>query len=185
MYRRSIISIPISAPYLSHGDDWNWTSLIQSKYDWRNLASICLVVLWLVSGRAGEIATTSWNLARWIKKYGFLFLDWSQIKTGKQKGVGLLPDAEVFSIWIYHCLACALASGFLQDDPTEDNENWLIPQFIPQFIRNVLQAGSRQFYSGSVANGGGCYCLVLMKNTTVLHCICALCKIKRCISLLL
>ncbi len=66
------------------------------------LRRFVLTLLWLAGGRAGEVATTSWNLARWNHTYGILYLDWSQHKTGKQKGVALLPDFDSFNIDIYH-----------------------------------------------------------------------------------
>jgi hypothetical protein len=127
------------------------------------LRRFVLSTLWLVAGRAGEVATTSWKLARWDYTYEYLYLDWSQSKTMKQKGVGIFPDKDCYFIDWYHNFACMLACGYLQDEtPDKDDANddptaWWLPSWASladggaakkttTFLSDLTSAGKSQAY---------------------------------------
>ena len=127
------------------------------------LRRFVLSTLWLVAGRAGEVATTTWKLARWDHTYDYLYLDWSMSKTLKQKGVGIFPDHDNYFIDFYHNLACMLACGYLQEDvPDGDNADdlptaWWLPSWASLanggaakkttlFLSDLTASGTSQAY---------------------------------------
>ena len=52
------------------------------------LRRLLIVVIFVVAGRAGEMALTFWALLQWNFVTNNLYFNWSQSKTSKQKGVG-------------------------------------------------------------------------------------------------
>jgi hypothetical protein len=65
---------------------------------------LIVALLFLVGGRAGETAVTTWNLTSWDDILQILHFDWSQPKTGKQKGIGIISDKEYHQLDFYKAL---------------------------------------------------------------------------------
>lgn len=85
------------------------------------LRRFLLAILWYAIGRVAEVVTTTWHLTRWEGSTNMLFFNWSQIKTGKQKGVLMPCAADGFAADFYHCLGCMFMVGYGQD------QFWIFP----------------------------------------------------------
>ena len=46
-----------------------------------------LILLWHGVGRVAECVLTNWTLVEWFHTLNYAVLNWSQLRTGKQKGV--------------------------------------------------------------------------------------------------
>jgi hypothetical protein len=84
----------------------------------------------LASGRAWEAATATWNLSSWDCILNNLYFDWSQSKSGKQKGISLLSDFESYDIDFYHSLGSYFICEFGQRDhcKSEFENHWILPE---------------------------------------------------------
>ena len=77
------------------------------------LRRLILVLVYMVCGRAGEVATTTWKLVVWDYTLGMLYFDWSMPKTGKQKGIMIVPDSESYAMDLYKAFGdCFIAGSF-------------------------------------------------------------------------
>jgi hypothetical protein len=108
----------VAATYLEH----NTAEAIYRRFT--------LVMTFLASGRAGEAATATWNLSSWDCILNNLYFDWSQSKSGKQKGISLLSDFESYDIDFYHSLGSYFICEFGQRDhcKSEFENHWILPE---------------------------------------------------------
>ena len=53
-----------------------------------------LILLWHDVGRVAECVLTNWTLVEWFHTLNYTVLNWSQLKTGKQKGVAICPATD-------------------------------------------------------------------------------------------
>ena len=67
---------------------------------------------------------TNWTLVDHTINYAVL--NWSQLKTGKQKGVAICPAKEGYTLDLYHVLGCYLSIEKGQDMSTQCvlDEDW-------------------------------------------------------------
>ena len=89
---------------------------------------ICLT--FLVSGRSGESGTATWALTSWDHILNNVSFEWSQSKTGKQKGVTMVNDFEGFAMDFYHSLGAYLICNYGQTGHLlhEDENHWIFPE---------------------------------------------------------
>lgn len=73
--------------------------------------SFALVMLFCAVGRSGEVATASWDSARWCNINKNLILNWSELKTGDSDPMNFFPDYDTFEIDFYFQLAIYLILG--------------------------------------------------------------------------
>lgn len=98
------------------------------------LRRLVIVLLFLVCGRCGEAATASWALCHWCPIYGNLYFDWSQSKTGKQKGLGLFGDFDRNEMDIYKAFGDLFITGYFT---TVTADSWLFHTFQAMDPANV------------------------------------------------
>lgn len=70
------------------------------------LRRAALILLFLAVGRGGEIGTASWNQCSYNKDQESLVMEWSQLKTSRQKLMTFHPDRSCFEMDYMHALAC-------------------------------------------------------------------------------
>jgi len=95
-------------------------------FQWR----AATLTTFLAVGRAGEVAFSSYNLARWNTVYNCLFLEWSEIKTNAQKPMNFFPDAEHMELDFYHAMACYFIVGAGSSSITSSEDmvqDWIFP----------------------------------------------------------
>lgn len=122
-----------------------------------------LVMTFLASGRAGEAGSATWNLASWDDILQNLYFDWSQSKSGKQKGISFVSDYEGYDMDFFHSLGCYFICSFGQKDHMKnDYENhWILPEIsvleksgtskkISLFLQDLTTTGGSSEYSRSV-----------------------------------
>ena len=73
--------------------------------------SFALGMLFCAVGRSGEVATASWDSARWCNINKNLILNWSELKTGDSDPMNFFPDFDTFEIDFYFQLAIYLMLG--------------------------------------------------------------------------
>ena len=91
-----------------------------------------LALLWSGCGRVGEVVLTNLSdLAEWDYTAGLLHLNWSQIKTSKQKGLLIVPAKDGHVLDFYHALGSYLAVGGVQKSLEDNNGDptWLLPDW--------------------------------------------------------
>jgi hypothetical protein len=95
------------------------------------LRRLLIVLIFLVAGRAGEVAASTWNLLSWDHTLKNLYFNWSQPKTSKQKGIGIVSDNDNHGTDIYKAFGDLFAMGYFRKvrfDPTDEN-NWMFPDW--------------------------------------------------------
>ena len=141
----------VAQAYLSHN--------IADAIYWR----FSLVMIFLASGRAGEAGSATWNLVSWDDILGNLYFDWSQSKSGKQKGISFVSDFKSYDIDFFHSLGCYFICGFGQGDyKKNDYENhWILPEIsvleksgtskkVSLFLQDLTASGGSSEYARSV-----------------------------------
>ena len=68
-------------------------------------------MLFCAVGRSGEVATASWDSARWCNLNKNLILNWSELKIGDSDPINFFPDFDTFEIDFYFQLAIYLSLG--------------------------------------------------------------------------
>ena len=89
-----------------------------------------LVLIFLASGRAGEAGSAMWNLASLDDILQNLYFDWSQSKSGKQKGISFVSDYESYDMDFFHSLGCYFICSFRQKDHSKSDykNHWILPE---------------------------------------------------------
>ena len=59
-----------------------------------------LILLWHGVGRVAECVLTNWTLVEWFHTLNYAVLNWSQLRTGKQKGVENWKVRRTVTPWI-------------------------------------------------------------------------------------
>ena len=93
------IFFSIAAAYFAHNSE----SAIIRRF--------VLILLWHGVGRVAECVLTNWTLVEWFHTVNYAVLNWSQLKTGKQKGVAICPAKDGHTLDFYHALGCYLSIG--------------------------------------------------------------------------
>ena len=98
-----IVFFSIAAAYFAH----NCESAIVRRS--------VLILLWHSVGRVAECVLTNWTLVEWFHTLNYAVLNWSQLRTGKQKGVenskAICPAKDGYTLDFYHALGCYLSIG--------------------------------------------------------------------------
>ena len=114
-----------------------------------------LILLWHGVGRVAECILTNWTLVEWFQTVDYAVLNWSQSKTGKQKGVAICPAKDGYALDFYHALGCYLSIGKGQDMHTQWvlDEDWktisgqAVCKRIQTYLADCSQEGGAQEYS--------------------------------------
>ena len=113
-----IVFFSIAAAYFAH----NCESAIVRRF--------VLILLWHGVGRAAECVLTNWTLVEWFHTLNYAVLNWSQLRTGKQKGVenwkAICPAKGGYTLDFYHALGCYLSNRKGQNMNTQWvlDEDW-------------------------------------------------------------
>ena len=70
--------------------------IIVKAQSWRSV----LILLWHGVGRVAECVLTKWTLVEWFHTLNYAVLNWSQLRTGKQKGVENWKVRRTVTPWI-------------------------------------------------------------------------------------
>ena len=113
-----------------------------------------LILLWHGVGRVAECILTNWALVEWFQTVDYAVLNWSQSKTGKQKGVAICPAKDGYALDFYHALGCYLSIGKGQDMNTQWvlDEDWktisgkAVCKRIQTYLADCSQEGGAQEY---------------------------------------
>ena len=85
-----------------------------------------LTCSWLACGRSGEVGNTRWKNSAWDIDEGFLYLDWNENKTGREKPMTFVSDATTDAIDFFHCLAC-FYMFYGGTTANVESQNWVFP----------------------------------------------------------
>ncbi len=87
-----------------------------------------VVVNFLAVGRSGECSRSTFNRTYWNYDGEFLVLDWNELKTGRQKLMPFMCDAESMEIDFFHACACYFMFGRGEGTYVPESANWLFPK---------------------------------------------------------
>ena len=97
------------------------------------LRRLIILLILLVCGRVGEVATTTWTLISWDPILLNLYFNWSQPKTSKQKGIGLVADKKDPMMDINKAFGDLFITGYFDTYRTGegdgDTNDFLFPTF--------------------------------------------------------
>ena len=94
-------------------------------------------MLFCAVGRSGEVATASWDSARWCNLNKNLILNWSELKTGNSDLINFSPDFDTIEIDFYFQLAIFLSlRGGISKFSCPLDSLWIIPSLA------TLEAGA-------------------------------------------
>jgi hypothetical protein len=129
-----------------------------------------LVMTFQAVGRSGEVALTNMDneSASWDEDSECLILDWSEVKTTRQKTINFFCDYSNFELDFYHAFACYLCCGgglmFPGNSKIDVQTNcWLFPNLrsnhtsaasvITEYIREGVREsnGSNRQYTDKVS----------------------------------
>ena len=138
------------------------TSLISHNTEDAMYRRFLICLTFLVSGRSGESGTATWNLTTWDHILSNVSFEWSQSKTGKQKGVTMVSDFRSYEMDFYHCLGSFLISNYGQRSHLldEDENHWIFPEIaaleknghskkLTTFLQDLSPASTSVEYSRS------------------------------------
>lgn len=89
-------------------------------------------------GRAGEAATTNFDVMHWDETHKLLWSGWNQTKTGRGAEISYTSDSSRFELDMFHALACyivtaksKLSPGYTRGPQGEASKSkvWLFPNF--------------------------------------------------------
>lgn len=89
-----------------------------------------------VFGRAGEVATTTWNFVVCDHNMSMLYFDWSMPKTVEQKGITLFLNTASYAMDLYMAFGdCIIADSFQKNkwSSARRYRNLLFFRIIPKY----------------------------------------------------
>jgi hypothetical protein len=93
-----------------------------------------VVLIFVVCGRSGEAVTLSWSLITWDAELRTVYFNWSQIKTGKQKGLQAFPDFESHLMDFYKAFGDLLMTGYFNRvvlvEGSDSSADWIFPSLV-------------------------------------------------------